>query len=104
VAKLRAKYGRFKVADLQAAYLRAKEHFPTLHVPSKVQLFWANWSPLLMHNSVYTRADLHAFWSNVRQRWHEQRWFRIPVHKVPLNLMRDLQISILFLFHVSREL
>jgi radical SAM superfamily enzyme YgiQ (UPF0313 family) len=104
VAKLRAKYGRIKLADLQAAYVRAKEHFPSLHVPSKVQLFWAKWSPLLMHNSVYTRADLHAFWSNVVQRCREQRWLRIPVHKVPLNLIRDLQISILFLFHVSREL
>jgi radical SAM superfamily enzyme YgiQ (UPF0313 family) len=104
VAKLRAKYGRFKLADLQAAYLRAKEHFPTVYVPSKVQLFWAKCSPLLMQNSVYTRADLHAFWGNVLQRCREQRWLGIPVHKVPLNLIRDLQISILFLLHVSREL
>lgn len=104
VAKLRAKYGRLKLADLQTAYLRAKEHFPNVHVPSKVQLFWAKCSPLLMQNSVYTRADLHAFWANVLQRCREQRWFRIPVHKVPLNLARDLQISILFLLHVSREL
>ena len=73
-------------------------------MPSKVQLFWAKWSPLLVQNKVYTRADLHAFWTNIRQRWDDRHWFRIPVHKVPLNLLRDLQLSALFLFHVSREL
>jgi hypothetical protein len=104
LTKLREKYDQLKVADLQAAYLRAKEHFPSLHVPSKVHLFWAKYSPLLAQNKVYTRADLHAFWKNVRQRWDEQHWFSIPVHKVPLNLLRDLQLSVLFLFHVTREL
>jgi radical SAM superfamily enzyme YgiQ (UPF0313 family) len=103
-AKLREKYTQFKIADLQAAYLRAKEHFPSLRVPSKVQLFWAKWSPLIAPHSVYTRADLHAFWEHVSERWRDQHWFRIPLHKVPLNLLRDLQLSALFLFHVSREL
>jgi hypothetical protein len=103
-AKLREKYDQFKLADLQVAYLRAKEHFPSLRVPSKVQLFWAKWNPLLFHSSVYTRADLHDFWTRVSERWHEQSWFRIPVHKVPLNLLRDLQLSALFLFHMTREL
>ena len=104
LAKLRGKYDQLKLADLQRAYQRAKVHFPTLRVPSKVHLFWAKWSPLLVQNKVFTRADLHAFWTGVRQRWDEQRWFRIPVHKVPLNLFRDVQLSLLFLFHMSREL
>jgi radical SAM superfamily enzyme YgiQ (UPF0313 family) len=103
-AKLREKYSQFTIADLQAAYVRAKEHFPTLHVPSKVALFWAKWSPLIAQNGIYTRADLHAFWGHVGRRWRSQHWFRIPVHKVPLNLLRDVQLSMLFLFHVSREL
>ena len=104
LAKLRDKYGQIRLADLQTAFLRAKEHFPALRVPSKVQLFWAKWSPLLVQNKVYTRADLHAFWTSIRQRWDDQHWFRIPVHKVPFNLLRDLQLSALFLFHISREL
>jgi radical SAM superfamily enzyme YgiQ (UPF0313 family) len=104
LGKIRDKYDQLKLSDLQAAYQRAKEHFPSLHVPSKVHLFWAKWSPLLVQNKVYTRADLHAFWTNVRQRWDEQHWFRIPIHKVPLNLLRDLQLSALFLFHMTREL
>jgi radical SAM superfamily enzyme YgiQ (UPF0313 family) len=104
LSKLRERYDQINLADLQNAYLRAKEHFPSLHVPSKVHLFWAKYSPLLVQNKVFTRADLQAFWTNVRQRWHDQHWFRIPVHKVPLNLLRDLQLSALFLFHVAREL
>jgi radical SAM superfamily enzyme YgiQ (UPF0313 family) len=104
LGKLRDKYDQLKLADLQSAYLRAKEHFPSLRVPSKVHLFWAKWSPLLVQNEVYTRADLQAFWTSVRQRWDDQHWFRIPIHKVPLNLLRDLQLSALFLFHMAREL
>jgi radical SAM superfamily enzyme YgiQ (UPF0313 family) len=103
-AKLREKYDQFKLADLQAAYVRAKEHFPSLHVPSKFRLFWAKWHPLIFQNSVYTRSDLHAFWTHVSERWHDQGWFRIPIHKVPVNFARDLQLSILFLFHLAREL
>jgi radical SAM superfamily enzyme YgiQ (UPF0313 family) len=103
-AKLREKYDQFKLADLQEAYARAKEYCPSLRVPSKFRLFWAKWHPLIFQNSVYTRADLHAFWTRVSQNWHEQSWFRIPVHKVPLNFLRDLQLSILFLFHLAREL
>jgi radical SAM superfamily enzyme YgiQ (UPF0313 family) len=101
LAKIRASYGRFKLADLQAAYLKAKDHFPALHVPSKLHLFWAKWSPLLAPNKVYTRADLQAFWSTVRTRWDERRWFRIPVHLVPLNLFRDAQLSLLFFIHLA---
>jgi hypothetical protein len=104
LVRLRGKYDQFKLTDLQSAFLRAKEHFPSLHVPSKVQLFWAKWSPLVVPNKVYTRADLQAFWATVRQHWDERSFFRIPVFMVPLNLFRDLQLSVLFLFHVSREL
>jgi hypothetical protein len=101
LANIRASYGRFKVSDLQAAYLKAKDHFPALHVPSKLHLFWAKWNPLLAPNKVYTRADLQAFWGTVRERWTERRWFRIPVHLVPLNLLRDAQLSLLFFIHLA---
>lgn len=104
LGKLRERYDQFKLADLQAAFIRAKEHCPTLRVPSKVLLFWAKWSPLVVPNKVYTRADLQAFWTNVRQRWDERSIFCIPVHKVPLNFLRDFQLSLLFLFHLAREL
>jgi radical SAM superfamily enzyme YgiQ (UPF0313 family) len=104
IAELRARYGQLKIRDLQAAFQRAKEHFPTLHVPSKVTLFWAKWSPLLASHRVYTRADLDAFWNTVQARWAERRILDIPLFMVPLNFFRDAQLSVLFLFHMSRSL
>jgi hypothetical protein len=94
--------GRLKVGDLQTAYLRAKEHFPTLRVPSKLQLAWAKWYPLLAPGTVYTRADLDAFWKSVKLQWGQRRWFRIPVHRLPVNLFRDAQLSLLFAIHMLR--
>ncbi|HYL10384.1 MAG TPA: radical SAM protein [Candidatus Acidoferrales bacterium] len=102
LAKIRAAYGKLKVADLQFAFQRAKHQFPALHVPSKLHLFWAKWSPLLVPNKAYTRADLKFFWSTVRQRWAERRWFHIPLHHVAFNLFRDVQLSFLFFFHLAR--
>ncbi len=101
LAKIRAAYGRMRVADLQAAFKRAKTHFPSLRVPSKLQLFWAKWSPLVAPSKVYTRADLAIFWRGVRRRWTERRWLQIPVHRVALNLLRDAQILLLFCFHLA---
>jgi radical SAM superfamily enzyme YgiQ (UPF0313 family) len=102
LAEICAAYGRLSVADLQAAFKRAKDHFPALHVPSKLRLFWVKWGPLLVPNKVYTRADLAHFWSSVKQCWKERSWLRIPVYRLPLNLLRDLQLSLLFFLHLVR--
>jgi Radical SAM superfamily len=102
MAKIRAAYGRLRVADLQLAFTRAKVHFPALRVPSKLHLLWARWYPLLAPNKVYTRADLDAFWESMKQRWADHNWFRIPPHRVIFNLFRDAQLSLLFFVHLSR--
>lgn len=102
LAKMRAAYGRLKMADLQSAFRRAKDHFPTLRIPTKLELFWAKWSPLLAPKNVYTRTDLADFWSSVKQRAAERSWLRIPVYKVPLNLLRDFQLSLLFFLSLAR--
>lgn len=102
LCKIRAAYGRLNLSDLQLAYLRAKAHYPTLRVPSKLTLFWAKWSPVLASNMVYTRGDLDGFWRGVKERWAERRWFRIPVHQVAFNLFRDAQLSLLFFFYLTR--
>jgi len=102
LCKIRAAYGRLNLADLQLAYLRAKSHYPTLRVPSKLTLFWAKWYPVLASNMVYTRADLDGFWRGVKERWDERRWFRIPLHRVAFNLFRDAQLSLLFFFSLTR--
>ncbi len=103
LSKLRDKYGRLRLADLQAAYQKAKSNFPSLRVPSKVQLFWTKWSPLVAPNKVlYTRADLKTFWGSVRERWAERKWFRLPVLRMPLYLIRDAQLSALFFLYLVR--
>ena len=103
LGKLRDAYGRLRLADFQAAYQRAKNNFPSLRVPSKVQIFWAKWSPLLASRKMlYTRADVQTFWSDVRQRWTERKWFRMPVLRMPLYLLRDAQLSLLFLLFLVR--
>jgi hypothetical protein len=102
LTKIRAAYGRLRLADMQAAYQRAKLHFPSLRVPSKVHLFWVKWSPLLAPSKVCTRGDVDAFWKSVRQRWTDRRWFRIPVLRVPLYLLRDAQLALMFFFYMAR--
>jgi radical SAM superfamily enzyme YgiQ (UPF0313 family) len=101
-ARIRAAYGRLKLADLQHAFERARAQFPGLRVPSKLHLLWARWVPLLAPGKVYTRADLDAFWQAARQHWVQRRWFRIPPHRVALNLFREAQLSLLFLLQFSR--
>jgi hypothetical protein len=102
LGRIRGAYGRLRVSDLQTAYKSVKDRFPTLRVPSRLLLFWGKWSPLLVPNRVYTRADLADFWGNIKRRWRDRSWVRIPLHRVPLNLLRDLQISLLFFLHLAR--
>ncbi len=101
LARIRAAAARLKLSDLQLAYVRAKAHFPSLRVPSKLNLLWAKWYPLLAPKRVYTRADLDSFWKAVEQRWRERRWFQIPPHRVAFNLFRDAQLSAMFFFHLA---
>jgi radical SAM superfamily enzyme YgiQ (UPF0313 family) len=104
LTKIRTAYGRLKLADLQAVFENARTHFPTLRVPSKLHLLWAKWVPLLAPSKVYTRADLDLFWRATKQRWAERRWFRIPPHRIAFNFLRDAQLFLLFVFHLSRAL
>ncbi len=93
---------QLRLADLQLAHLRAKVKFPSLRVPSKFQLYWAKWYPAFASSKVYTRGDLDSFWRTVRQNWKERQWFRILPHRLAINSLRDLQLSLLFFFHVAK--
>jgi len=94
--------GRLRLADEQLAHLRAKVRFPALHVPSKIQLLWAKWYPLLAPSRVYTRADLDCFWRATWQHWKQRQWFRIQPHRVAFNMFRDAQLLLMFFFHMAR--
>jgi len=103
LCKIRAAtYGRLKLSDLQLAYRRAKVHFPSLRVPSKLLLVWAHCYPLLTPSKVLTRADLDYFWRTVRQRWTERRWFQIPPLRIAFSLFRDAQLCLVFFAHLAR--
>ncbi len=101
--KIRVACGRIKVSDLQTAFRRAKDCFPALLVPSKLQLFWTKWSPLLASSKVYTRADLDQFWRNVHEKWADRSWLRIPLLRVVGSVFRDAQLSLLFLLKFARS-
>lgn len=97
-----ATYGRIRLADLELAYKQAKFHFPELRVPSKFQLFWVKWYPLLAPGKVLTRADLDCFWQTAKQRWAQRRWFHVPPFRFALHLFRDVQLGLIFLMHLTR--
>lgn len=97
-----ATYGRIRLADLELAYKQAKFHFPELRVPSKLQLFWVKWYPLLAPSKVLTRADLDCSWQTARQQWKQKRWFQFPSFRLMFNLLRDAQLCLIFLMHLAR--
>jgi radical SAM superfamily enzyme YgiQ (UPF0313 family) len=94
--------GKLRLADLQLAHMRARMQFPAIRVPSKLQLLWARWYPLLAPNKVYTRADLDNFWKTTLQHWHQRQWLRIPPHLVAFNMFRDAQLQLLFFMQLLR--
>lgn len=94
--------GRLRLADLQLAHLRAQAQFPSLRVPSKLQLLWARWYPLLAPARVYTRADLDSFWRNTLRHWRERKWLRIYPHELALSMFRDAQLSLMFFLQLAR--
>ncbi len=103
LCKIRAAtYGRLKLADVQRAYRQAKAYFPSLRVPSKLSLLWIRYYPSLASDKVLTRADLDCFWSTVRQRWAQRRWFQIPPLRLAFSLLSDAQLCVVFLAHLAR--
>lgn len=93
--------GRLRLADVQLAHLRAQAQFPSLHVPSKLQLLWARWYPLLAPRRVYTRADLDSYWRDTLRRWRQRQWLRIYPHELALSMFRDAQLSLMFFLRLA---
>jgi hypothetical protein len=93
--------GRLRLADVQLAHLRAQANFPSLRVPSKLQLLWARWYPLLSPRRVYTRADLDSYWRDTLLRWKRRQWLRIYPHELALSMFRDAQLSLMFFLRLA---
>lgn len=95
--------GGMRLADLQLAYRKARIHCPALRIPSRAQLFWIKWCPVFAPHQALTRDDLRYFWHTARQQWREWKWLRSPLFRLPFNLVRDIQLSLIFLIHLGRQ-
>jgi hypothetical protein len=78
--------GNVRIKDLQLAYARAR-----LEVPSRLRLLaksWNIWSLDLMTS----RAELRQFWQHTTTLLRTGRLFRLPLHKMLLNLWRECKL------------
>jgi hypothetical protein len=108
--KLRAELERIRggldrnlrAAELELAYLRARVHFPDVRVPSRLALAFRDVNFSFAKRITYSRADIRQFWSKTQERWHRRQFFRIPPHKVVLNILRDVQLMVLFAADLMR--
>jgi len=83
-------------AELQIAHIRAKAHFPSLRVPSRLTLRLRNVNFGIAARITDSRADLQQFWDRTRERLRQGQVFRIRPLKVAHALFRDTQLLLMF--------
>jgi radical SAM superfamily enzyme YgiQ (UPF0313 family) len=82
-------------AELQLAHVRARMHFPELRVPSRLALAFRNLNFRMAKQITYSRADLKMFWKRRRSKM-------LRPDKVFLNLLKDIQLFVLFVRDLAR--
>jgi hypothetical protein len=75
---------------------------PSVHVPSKVTLYWLRWNLWLAHRKVYTRADLHEYWVSVKTNLKQKRILHISPWRFFSHLWLDFQVTMMFAFAILR--
>jgi hypothetical protein len=99
IKRLRTELNRnLHSAELQRAHVRARLHFPELGVPSRLELAFRNLNFRMAKRITYTRADLQMFWERTRR----SKFFLIRPHKVVLNLLKDMQLFLLFVRDLAK--
>jgi hypothetical protein len=99
IKRLRQEANRnLRAAELQLAHVRARIHFPELRVPSKWALMFRNLNFRMAMRITYSRADLKSFWN----RTHRPTTLLIRLPKVFLNLLKDVQLFLLFVRDLAR--
>lgn len=83
-------------AELQLAHMRARIHVPDLQVPSRLTLAFRHLNFNVAKRITYTRTDLNQFWRKTRERWSRRQFLRIYPHRVFINMLRDVQLMVLF--------
>jgi radical SAM superfamily enzyme YgiQ (UPF0313 family) len=101
IKRLRKEANRsLHTAELQLAHVRARIHFPELHVPSKLSLAFRNLNSRTAKRITYSRADLQAFWSRTLRR---RRSLMRP-DRIAWNFLLDAQLFFLFMRALSRQM
>ncbi len=85
-------------ADLQLAHIRARINFPEVRVPSRLALAFRHFNLQMAKRITYTRGDLKLFW----KRAHSGKMLLIRPDKVFLNLLKDIQLLLLFVRDLAR--
>jgi radical SAM superfamily enzyme YgiQ (UPF0313 family) len=99
IKKLRAGVNRnLQSAELQLAHVRARLHFPELHVPSRLALAFRALNFRMAKRTTDTRADLEIFWKKARSK----RMFLLRPHKIVLNFLRDFQLFVMFMRDLAK--
>ncbi|PYV93725.1 MAG: radical SAM protein [Acidobacteria bacterium] len=89
---------RLTVAELQLAYARARNHLPTLKVPSKFSLCWQKWNLFHANRRVFTRADIDQNWLRIVQRVQRYKILGISPVQFFANLWLDFQVTVMFAY------
>ena len=99
IERLRHEVNRnLRAAELQLAHVRARIHSPELRVPSRLALAFRNVNFRMAKRITCSRADLEAFWN----RSCRPTMLLIRPDKVIVNLLRDLQLFLLFVRDLAR--
>lgn len=87
---------RVKLGELYAAYVRAKESLPQLHVPGRFRLFAKKWSPLSLPAPLYSSRDVLDFRHHTLDRLVRGRLWELAYLKLIHRLWLELRLSIHF--------
>jgi radical SAM superfamily enzyme YgiQ (UPF0313 family) len=99
IKRLRRELNRnLRSAELQLAHVRARIHFPELHVPSRLALAFRDLNFRLAQRITYSRSDLQLFWNRTCKR----KMLLIRPDKIVLHLYRDAQLFLLFMRALAR--
>jgi radical SAM superfamily enzyme YgiQ (UPF0313 family) len=99
IKRLRQEVNRnLHAAELQLAHARARIHFPELHVPSKLALRFRDLNFGMAKRITYSRADLKIFW----RKTHRPAALLFRIHRVCLNLLKDVQLFVLFVRDLAK--
>jgi radical SAM superfamily enzyme YgiQ (UPF0313 family) len=84
------------LAEIQAAYARARNALPHLRVPSRFRLFVRKWNPFSAFSGYYSPRDVLDFWRSCVSNLKRGHLTKIPPTVLLTRLLQDLRLSFHF--------